>query len=173
MRGQNAGVDHVGGDITAARVVENVVVLASFGMGDADEPGRGVGLRNGNRGLDCGIRLYISHFLLPEHAEDHLVVGLEGDGAPRVEVERQDVVGQYLAREGALSQAALLDGRDDHGLLGVDGGIGKAVVVDNDVAVRDLVLGLEIGYRHADEGTADAEGEGRERKQEDEREEAL
>lgn len=60
-------------------------------------------------------------------------------------LEGVDLSGEQVAAEASLSEVALLEGGGELGLLGGDGLGAKGVVVDDNVAVGDDVLGVRVG----------------------------
>lgn len=142
----NTSVDDVGSDASASSGVEDVVLATSISVRETDKARSGVGLSNeGTLGLDNSIGLDIGDLLGGKDGLDHLVVGIESHGTPVVHLEGVDLSGEEVAAEASLSEVALLDGGGELGLLGGDGLGAKGVVVDDNVAVGDDVLGVRVG----------------------------
>lgn len=142
----DTSVDDVGSDASASSVVEDVVLATSISVRETDKARSGVGLSNeGVLGLDNGIGLDVGDLLGGKDGLDHLVVSIESHGAPVVHLEGVDLGGEEVAAKASLSKVALLDGGGELGLLGGDGLGAKGVVVDDNVAVGDDVLGVRVG----------------------------
>lgn len=140
----DAGVDNVGSHARSSRGVEDVVLTTNGLVGETDQARGGIGLGNEGGGLDLGVGLDVSNLLGVEDALDHVVVGIEGHGAPGVHLEGVDLGGQQVAEAVTLSEVALGDGGSKLSLLSRDGFIAEGVVVDDNVAARDDVLGVRV-----------------------------
>lgn len=148
----DARVDNVGGDALAGAAVKDVAGAAGLGVAEAGEAGGGRVLGEARAGLDVDVLLDVGDLVGAEDLGDHLVVGLEGQGAHLAHVVGVHGGGQELARPGpAAGEVALGDLGRHHALVGEDGVIGKGVVVDDDVPVRDHVLGVGVADGHAEE----------------------
>lgn len=141
----NTSVDNVGSDTGASSGVKDVVFATNISVRETDKARGGIGLSNESLGLDDGISLDIGDLLGGEDGLDHVVVSIESHGAPVVHLEGVDFGGQEVAAEASLSEVALLDGGSKLGLLGGDGFGAEGVVVDDNVAVGDDVLGVRVG----------------------------
>lgn len=142
----DTSVDDVGSDASASSVVKDVVLGTKVSVGEANKTRGGVGLSNESAlGLDNGIGLDVGDLLGGKDGLDHLIVGVESHGAPAVHLEGVDLSGEEVAAEASLSKVALLNGGGELGLLGGDGLGAKGVVVDDNVAVGDDVLGVRVG----------------------------
>lgn len=144
MGNADAGVDNVGSHARSSRVVEDVVLTTNVLVGETDQARGGIGLGNEGGVLDLGVGLDVSNLLGVEDALDHVVVGIEGHGTPGVKLEGVDLSGQQVAEAITLSEVALGDGGSKLSLLSRDGGITEGVVVDDNVAARDDVLGVRV-----------------------------
>lgn len=144
MGNADAGVDNVGSHARSSRGVEDVVLTTNVLVGETDQARGGIGLGNEGGVLDLGVGLDVSNLLGVEDALDHVVVGIEGHGAPGVKLEGVDRGRQQVAEAVTLSEVTLGDGGSKLSLLSRDGGITESVVVDDNVAARDDVLGVRV-----------------------------
>lgn len=143
--GPDTSVKDVDSDTFAGGVVKDISITASLLVGEAVEADGGIRLSQQDIGRDLRIRLNVLDLLGVVDILNHVIVGVEHDGAPLVEVEGVDLCGEQVADGGALAEVAPLDGPRDAGDAGLDGVVAVGAVVDDDVAVGDLVLGLRVG----------------------------
>lgn len=145
MGNPNASVDNVSCDVGASRVVEDVVLSTDGLVGEADQARGSIRLGNEGGVLDLGVGLNVSNLFGVKNVLDHDIIGIEGHGTPGVHAEGVDGGRQLVAEETSLSEVALRDLSSKLGLFGRDGLLAKRVVVDDNVAVGNDVLGKGVG----------------------------
>lgn len=152
MGGSNTSINNVGGDSLARGVIKDVHGAVALSAGETIESRRGVSLGNGVRDRNTSIGFNVGDLISAVHAHDHVIIGINSHGAPGVHLERVDFSGKQVASETALAKVALLDSGGEHSFLGVDGSIVEGVIVDDDVAIGDDILGSWVDDWKAHKG---------------------
>lgn len=145
----DARVDDEGGDALAGRVVKGVGGTPGLCRRHAGEAGGGVLLGDEGIEVDIGVGLDIRDLVGTVNLDGGGVVGLEAHGSHAADAEGVDCHAEHtVVYGGALSDVALGDGIDPVGLVCGNGVIVEGIVVDDDIFVRDDVLGISVHDRH-------------------------